>query len=812
MLSFPSIPSATEPPKKKRKIRASATKFQGKWHTNLGILYVNGSRGYYGHNLTNCLSGEKFLTNISANSEGNRVRGTWKWALNDSTFGKCEFILRPDGRSFTGTWGWNRRWKGGGLWNGSRFHSMLTIKKPVMNVTPAVRGSILNSQLMGLYSGNKAVPTNAQRKGATVYTSTSAAVCKAGGGIKIIRSDSRSQKIESEQAPSIFVAEIPKIHSIFVAQSLKEMPKKQEEAKFAVSKPNQVSSVQELKKLNAGSSSEASLTPIRAQQSAVSMAAVTPISKRCNRLPYTLEEPQLAPSRQHSPQKLENFWHQSQRNMLQDRRRSNGNACAKALKRENRTVTVKNSGRNVKSAVRDRAVNSKIDIGLYRGENAALDYVRRMTARVKYTFTPMASCDQVEGIQTHSTDPISQNLENERTSPVSIAEMLKDDSQYVAQSPKHKATNQEEVIAYKTETDKSPSFQKAEEPTLVSSNAGTSVVIVPEHQSETSVIAVDPVQSVVPANLTQEPELKPDRKHEVAKVENQSQSSRFKDICRLHQSTLTRPLNKENTCSTVKNPMMNVEPAVKVDALSTQVELGARSSNNDNVPRMTARVKYDSTKTTLSETGGGNKTHHIDPFVQSVEHEREPPVCAAKLPNDKSLVEPQSLKEKHDNQQNQEEANVCIPETDKLSSAKWVEDSPKGTSVASIATHQSATRAVAVEPSFEYFGMPIDILTDEPELEPELEHSTYELGDQQSQSQLTILGDGCPSFEPTLVTSVSREKVVIPDMNKHVNSLKPRANIDSNDHIPVNKDNESEDSEDMPNLSMSNTTSLFSMP
>jgi len=97
-------------------------------------------------------------------------------------------------------------------------------------------------------------------------------------------------------------------------------------------------------------------------------------------------------------------------------------------------------------------------------------------------------------------------------------------------------------------------------------------------------------------------------------------------------------------------------------------------------------------------------------------------------------------------------------------------------------------------------------------LEPELEHSIEEHGDHQSQSQRTILGNGCQSFEPALDTTEGKDQMVVTNMNEHEPFLKPQGNRDSNDQVPVSTDDESEDIDDMPILSMSKMTSLFSMP
>jgi len=446
-----------------------------------------------------------------------------------------------------------------------------------MNDTPAVSNSVLNTQFgLGSLGGNKAVLNNAQQMAPRVYTVSPTAICKPGGGFKI-------------QPQS-----------------------------------DQVSYKQKVKNLAAWSSPECSSTlSLGAQQSAINEAADETISER-NLLPNSLEEPQFEPERLYRSEKLVKFWHQSQRTMMEDRCRSNEFALDKAVNTENRTVSVNNSVMNFKPTLGEHRLNAPVDIRFLRG-NKALDYVRRMTARVKYTFMPTANPEAVADIKTHSTDQSiqnvdsEQNVDREQSPPLSVAEILKDDSLH----------------------------------------EGTSASV-SGHQS-TLPVAVDAVseKSVVPEILTHEPEWTPERELSIAKV------VKVQNQFRLHEPTLAQTINKDNRLLTVKNPMMNVEPAVKGDA-STEVGVGLRCDNKESVRLKTGRFEYNSMTATICETGG-IKTY-TDPPIQTAEKEQLPPVCAAELQKDDQQVEPQTQQEKPEILQHQEKVNVLIPELYKLSS------------------------------------------------------------------------------------------------------------------------------------------------
>lgn len=98
--------------------RCWPTKFQGKWESTLGTLFIVGNEGYYGDNLLLPNQATKFLKNITASEDGKNIRGKWKWECDEKTFGRFDLELSENFSTFDGTWGWGRKRSGGGFWNG----------------------------------------------------------------------------------------------------------------------------------------------------------------------------------------------------------------------------------------------------------------------------------------------------------------------------------------------------------------------------------------------------------------------------------------------------------------------------------------------------------------------------------------------------------------------------------------------------------------------------------------------------------------------------------------------------------------------
>jgi len=179
-----------EPPRKKQRSSVGVSKFQGKWDTNLGILHINGNQGYYGLNMSNSTIAEKFIENINANFDGTRIRGRWHWASNEQTFGRFELNLEPSNMYFSGTWGWHRRCKGGGLWKGKRLHSIMPVNRADVATEPVVEN---NAYATGMYqkgqvgqgSNNQAMLDYVRRMTARVqYTYSHTDNVLPGGGTK----------------------------------------------------------------------------------------------------------------------------------------------------------------------------------------------------------------------------------------------------------------------------------------------------------------------------------------------------------------------------------------------------------------------------------------------------------------------------------------------------------------------------------------------------------------------------------------------------------------------------------------------------
>jgi len=108
--------------RKKRRVgpRRKPTKFQGRWESTLGTLFVIGDEGFYGEGLQLPVQANKFLKNITASNDEINIRGSWKWNRDDKTFGRFDIELGDNFTTFTGTWGWGRRISGGGFWTGQR--------------------------------------------------------------------------------------------------------------------------------------------------------------------------------------------------------------------------------------------------------------------------------------------------------------------------------------------------------------------------------------------------------------------------------------------------------------------------------------------------------------------------------------------------------------------------------------------------------------------------------------------------------------------------------------------------------------------
>jgi len=296
MLGPERISTSGEPPRKKQNTRLCLRKFQGKWDTNLGILFIDGCRGYYGDALSNYMVANKFLTNITSSSDGNRIRGRWMWASNDHTFGKFEFSIGSGDQCFTGTWGWNRRWKGGGFWNGNRYKS----KSNLENIGTKVNSKhAFNAQsVVGSISHTKAMLDYVRRMTAKVqYTFIPTATTQARGNIENQQADQPIRNAPNKGAiPVIPSKQIS--YSFAAAKSPPAVPKNLEEASSAkpqLDKSVPIHAAKEHTVSKSKSSGDTQVIPLGEHQSPVTEVAVEPDFEHLDIHKNTIEEPELEP-------------------------------------------------------------------------------------------------------------------------------------------------------------------------------------------------------------------------------------------------------------------------------------------------------------------------------------------------------------------------------------------------------------------------------------------------------------------------------------------------------------------------------------
>merc|ERR1719320_1560734 len=109
---------------------------------------------------------------------------------------------------------------------------------------------------------------------------------------------------------------------------------------------------------------------------------------------------------------------------------------------------------------------------LENGDNAALEYVRMMTSKVGYTFTPTAICEPGGGIKPNIKDPPVENLANEQVLFPSANDTSNKPSQLVEQSTQAIPKNPKE----KNDDIPGPSFQEVEEQIAANSPEDTSAI------------------------------------------------------------------------------------------------------------------------------------------------------------------------------------------------------------------------------------------------------------------------------------------------------------------------------------------------
>jgi len=288
-----------EPPRKKQRICAGVSKFQGKWDTNLGILHINGNRGYYGVNMSNCTIAEKFIENISANFDGTRIRGRWHWASNDQTYGRFELNLEPSNRYFSGTWGWHRRCKGGGLWKGKRLHSMLPVKRAEVATEPVVEN---NAYATGMYqkgqveqvNNNQAMLDYVRRMTARVkYTYSPTDNAQPGGGTKPDPIISEVCSERKDDGPPVQDTKLQSDNSVCMQHRLLNKTKPDDEPGLALHNLGKVSSSESAAMFVNNAAQDSSIFTGATHQSAIALSSEQSSSN--NNPAELLLEPEFEP-------------------------------------------------------------------------------------------------------------------------------------------------------------------------------------------------------------------------------------------------------------------------------------------------------------------------------------------------------------------------------------------------------------------------------------------------------------------------------------------------------------------------------------
>jgi len=322
MLGSERICTSGEPPRKKQKTRLCLRKFQGKWDTTLGTLFVDGCRGYYGDALSDHMVANKFLTNITSSADGNRIRGRWMWASNDHTFGRFEFSLEPGDQCFKGTWGWNRRWKGGGFWNGNRYKSKSTLDNQGTNVKS--KHAFNTKAVVGSISHTKAMLDYVRRMTAKVqYTFIPTATTQPGESIKNQRTNQRMQNAPNKGAIPVIPSK-PINHSLAVTKSSQVVPKNLKEinaakAELDKSLPNHEAKEHTVSKLNGDSQ----VIPVLEHQSPVTEVAEEPNFEHPDIHENTIEEPEFDSEQVPNTNKVVGQETQSELLMIENKCQSN---------------------------------------------------------------------------------------------------------------------------------------------------------------------------------------------------------------------------------------------------------------------------------------------------------------------------------------------------------------------------------------------------------------------------------------------------------------------------------------------------------
>lgn len=164
-------------------------------------------------------------------------------------------------------------------------------------------------------------------------------------------------------------------------------------------------------------------------------------------------------------------------------------------------------------------------VGSINHTKAMLDYVRRMTAKVQYTFIPTASTQPGGGIRSQQTDHPLRNAPKQGAIPV-IPKKPNKHPLCVTKSSQVVPKNLEEISAAKPKLDKSLPTHDDKKHSVLNSTDGTQVILIGENQSPVSEVAKEPDfgHPDMHKNTIEEPELEPEQVPSIDKVEQETQS------------------------------------------------------------------------------------------------------------------------------------------------------------------------------------------------------------------------------------------------------------------------------------------------
>jgi len=209
--------------------------------------------------------------------------------------------------------------------------------------------------------------------------------------------------------------------------------------------------------------------------------------------------------------------------------------------------SIENPGINIKPK---HTFNAKGVVESISETKAMLDYVRRMTAKVQYTFIPTATTQPGGGIKTRRTDPPLQDASNKRALSF-VAEKPNKNSLVVTQSSQVVPKNQEKANAAEPELNKPSSTQEAEKQSVSNSLEGIKLISAGVHQPAVSEVTTEPEfeHPDVHESTTEEPELEPEQRFSTDNLDEQQIQSQFpipRNRCQSSEPTLAKDVNDKH--------------------------------------------------------------------------------------------------------------------------------------------------------------------------------------------------------------------------------------------------------------------------